>query len=118
MDGYERLSSRFGVRAVLFVPGGQSAYRPRTVGVEAAELVFVCSSLVLERLSFYPIFQPSSVTRDLADGPPGVHGQSAWSVLVADGLRCLHGRSIIKGVVVEVRGLFSDSPPQPRGQSA
>jgi hypothetical protein len=49
------------------------------------------------------------------DGLPGVCGQFAWGVLVADGLRCLHGRSVIEVAVLEVRGLFSDGPPQPRG---
>jgi hypothetical protein len=46
-------------------------------------------------------------------------------MLVADGPRCLHGRSVIEGVVLEVQGLFSDGPPQPadspprpRGRSA
>jgi hypothetical protein len=33
----------------------------------------------------------------------------------ADGLRVHRGRSVIEGAVLEVRGLFSDSPPQPRG---
>jgi hypothetical protein len=77
-----------------------------------------CSSLVLERLPLDPIFLPSSVAGCLADGLPGVRGQSAWGVLVAYGPRCLHGRSIIEGVVLEVRGLFLDGPPQPRRQSA
>jgi hypothetical protein len=63
-----------------------------------------CSSFVLERLPFNPIFQPSSVARGLADGLPGVHGQSTWSVLVADGPRCLHGRSVIVGAII--LGLF------------
>jgi hypothetical protein len=43
----------------------------------------------------------------------------------ADGPRAHHGGSVIEGVVLEVRELFSDSPPQladgplyPRGQSA
>jgi hypothetical protein len=44
-----------------------------------------CSSLVLERLPFDLFFQPSSVAGCLADGLPGVRGQSAWGVLVADG---------------------------------
>jgi hypothetical protein len=36
----------------------------------------------------------------------------------ADGPRAHRGRSVIEGVVLEVRGLFSDGPSQPRGQSA
>jgi hypothetical protein len=34
-----------------------------------------------------------------------------------DGLRVEDKRSIIEGAVLEVRGLFFDSPSQPRGQS-
>jgi hypothetical protein len=52
----------------------------------------------------------------------GVHG---WSVLEcrtvhdgADGPQTHRGRSVIEGAVLEVRGLFSDGPSQPRGQSA
>jgi hypothetical protein len=41
-----------------------------------------------------------------------------WGVLVADGLRCLHGRSVIVGAVLEVRESFSDSLPLPCGRSA
>jgi hypothetical protein len=40
MDGQERLTSQFGVQAVLFVPGGQSTYSPLTVCVELAGFVF------------------------------------------------------------------------------
>jgi hypothetical protein len=36
----------------------------------------------------------------------------------ADGPWAHRGRSVIVGAVLEVRGLFSDSPSQPRGQSA
>jgi hypothetical protein len=36
----------------------------------------------------------------------------------ADGPRAHHGQSVIEGAVLEVPGLFSDGPPQPRGQSA
>jgi hypothetical protein len=36
----------------------------------------------------------------------------------ADSPRAHHGRSVIEGTVLEVRRLFSDSPSQPRGQSA
>jgi hypothetical protein len=36
----------------------------------------------------------------------------------ADGPRAHRGRSVIEGAVPEVRGLFSDGPSQPRGQSA
>jgi hypothetical protein len=35
----------------------------------------------------------------------------------ADSLWAHHGRSVIEGGVLEVRGLFSDGPPQVRGQS-
>jgi hypothetical protein len=77
-----------------------------------------CSSFVLERLPFDPILQPSSVAEGLADDLPGVCGQFALSVLVADGPRCLHGRSIIVGVVLDVCDSFSDSLPLPRGRSA
>jgi hypothetical protein len=77
-----------------------------------------CSSFVLERLPFDPIFQSSSAAGGLADGPPGVRGQSPWSVLWTDGPRCLHGRSVIVGAVLEVCKSFSDSPPLPRRRSA
>jgi hypothetical protein len=77
-----------------------------------------CLSLVLERLPFDPFSQPSSVAGSLANGPPGVRGQSARRVLVADGPRCLHGRSVIVGAVLEVCESFSDSSPLPRGRSA
>jgi hypothetical protein len=36
----------------------------------------------------------------------------------ADGPRALRGRFVIDGAVLEVRGLFSDGPSQPHGQSA
>jgi hypothetical protein len=36
----------------------------------------------------------------------------------ADGLQVVDGRSITEGAVLEIRELFSDGPPQPRGQSA
>jgi hypothetical protein len=36
----------------------------------------------------------------------------------ADGPRAHHGRSVIEGAILEVRGLFSNGPSQPRGQSA
>jgi hypothetical protein len=36
----------------------------------------------------------------------------------ADGPRAHRERFVIEGAVLEVRGLFSDRPPQPRGQSA
>jgi hypothetical protein len=51
-----------------------------------------------------------------------VRGRSVlecWMVRVwADGPRAHRGRSVIVGAVLEVRGLFSDGPSQPRGQSA
>jgi hypothetical protein len=54
-----------------------------------------------------------------------LHGVCERSVLEcqtvrdgADGLWAHHGWSIIKGVVPEVRGLFSDGLSQPRGQSS
>jgi hypothetical protein len=75
----------------------------------------LCSSLVLEHFHFDPVFQPSSVAGCLEDGPPGVRGQSAWGVLVAVGPWCLHERSIIEGAILEIRVLFSNGPPQPRG---
>jgi hypothetical protein len=76
-----------------------------------------CSSLILERLPFDPVFQPSSVAGGLADGPPRVRVQSAWGVLVADGAMCLHGWFVTVGAVLEVCESFSDSPPLPRGRS-
>jgi hypothetical protein len=36
----------------------------------------------------------------------------------ADGPRAHRGQFVIEGAVLEVRGLFSDGPQQPRGQSA
>jgi hypothetical protein len=36
----------------------------------------------------------------------------------ADGLRTHRGQFVTEGAVLEVRGLFSDGPQQPRGQSA
>jgi hypothetical protein len=36
----------------------------------------------------------------------------------ADGAQALRGQSVIEGVVLEVRGVFLDSPPRPRGRSA
>jgi hypothetical protein len=36
----------------------------------------------------------------------------------ADGPRAHRGRSVIEGAVLEVRGLFSEGPSQPRRQSA
>jgi hypothetical protein len=87
------------------------------VRVERLALCSSCLSLFLKRPPFDPVFQPSSVARSLADDPPGVRGQSALGVLVADGPRCLHGRSIIVGAVLEVLESFSDSPPLPRGRS-
>jgi hypothetical protein len=50
-----------------------------------------------------------------------VRGRSVlecWKVHIgADGSRAHRGRSVIEGAVLEVRGLFSDGPSQPRGQS-
>jgi hypothetical protein len=41
-----------------------------------------------------------------------------WTVRVrADGPRAHRGRSVIEGAVLEVQGLFSNGPSQPRGQS-
>jgi hypothetical protein len=84
-------------------------------------LYCLCSSLVLERLPFNPIFQPSSVVGGLADGLPAVRGQSARGVSVTDGPRCLRRRSIIVGAVLEVcdhfrtiRRYFADGPPWAR----
>jgi hypothetical protein len=37
---------------------------------------------------------------------------------VPDGPWAHHGQSVIEGAVLEVRGLFSDGLPQPRGQSS
>jgi hypothetical protein len=65
----------------------------------------------------FPFFQSSSVAESLADGPPGVRGQSARSVLVADGSRCLHRWSVIVGAVLEACESFSDNPPLPRRRS-
>jgi hypothetical protein len=65
-----------------------------------------CSLFVLEHLPFDPFLQPSSVAGGLADSPPGVRGQSTWSVLVADGPRCLHGQSVIDSAVLEVCDSF------------
>jgi hypothetical protein len=52
----------------------------------------------------------------------GVRGRSVLECRTvrdgADGPRAYHGRSVIEGAVLEVRGLFSDGPSQPRGQSA
>jgi hypothetical protein len=54
-----------------------------------------------------------------------LHGVRGWSVLEcrtvrdrADSLRAHRGRSVVEGAVLEVRGLFSDGPSQPRKQSA
>jgi hypothetical protein len=51
-----------------------------------------------------------------------VHGRSVLECQTvrdgADGPRAHCGLSVIKGVVLEVRGLFSDGPSQPRGRSA
>jgi hypothetical protein len=54
-----------------------------------------------------------------------LHGVRGRSVLEchtvrdgADGPRAHRGQSVIEGAVLEVRGLFLDSPPRPRGQSA
>jgi hypothetical protein len=77
-----------------------------------------CSSLVLERLSFDPIFQLFSVAGGLADGLPRIRGQSAWGELVVDGPRCLHERSVIFAAILEGCESFSDSPPLPCGLSA
>jgi hypothetical protein len=77
-----------------------------------------CSSLVLACLSFDPFSQSSSVAGSLADDTPGFHGQSARTVLVADGPRCLHGRSFNDGIVLEVCESFSGGPPVPHGPSA
>jgi hypothetical protein len=76
-----------------------------------------CLSLVLERLLYDLVCQPSSVAGGLADGPPRVHGESAWGVFVANGPSCLHGRSVIVGAVLEVCESFSNSSPLPRGRS-
>jgi hypothetical protein len=50
-----------------------------------------------------------------------LHGVHGWSVLEcrtvregADGPRAHHRRFVIEGAVLEVRGLFSDNPSQPR----
>jgi hypothetical protein len=84
-----------------------------------------CSLCVLERLLFDPFPSCFGVAECLADSPPGVadnpprgHGQSVWCVILTDGLRCLHRRSIIEDAVLVVRELILDGPPQPRGQSS
>jgi hypothetical protein len=116
------LYSRFEVRAALFVPGGQPACRPWTVRVESAGSVFFVFVTYLACLSFDLFSQPSSVAGSLADGPPGVCGQSARRVLVADGPRCstrglriFFGQSA--GTPRTVRRGLADSPPGARGQS-
>jgi hypothetical protein len=52
----------------------------------------------------------------------GVRGRSVLKCQTvrdgADGPRAYRGRSVIEGAVLEVQGLFSDSPSQPCGQSA
>jgi hypothetical protein len=68
---------------------------------------------------FFNLFsQRSSVAESLADGPPGVRGQSVRRVMVADGPRCLHRQSVIIGAVLEICESFSDCSPVPRGRSA
>jgi hypothetical protein len=61
------------------------------------------SSCVLVRSSFDPFDRVLLVTHGLADSPRGEAGQSVR-----------RGRSVIEGAVLEVRGLVSDDPPQPR----
>jgi hypothetical protein len=69
-------------------PGGQSA---RRLSASSSS----CSSCVLVCLSFNPFCRTVRV---------GV-----------DGPRAHRGRSVIERAVLEVQGLFSDGPSQPRG---
>jgi hypothetical protein len=86
-------------------PGGRSARRQQFV------VFFACSCVLFVR-SFLPV--------DFL-----LHGVRGRSVLEcrtvrdgANGPRAHRGRSVVEGAVLEVWGLFSDGPSQPRGQSA
>jgi hypothetical protein len=72
---------------------------------------FVCSCVPFDSIHFVSGFLLHEV-----------HGRSVLECRTvrvgADSSRAHRGRSVIEGEVLEVRGLFSDSPSQPRGQSA
>jgi hypothetical protein len=58
------------------------------------------------------------MVREKLDSPSVLRVLECWTVRDgADGPRAHRGQSVIEGAVLEVRGLFSDGPPQPRGQS-
>jgi hypothetical protein len=112
------LCSRFGARAALFVPGGQSACRPWTVRVESAGSVFfvfvTCSCAPFFRSIFPAIFS----CREFG-------GRSTWGPRTVREECVGRGRSEVPPQTVRycwcsTGGLqvFSDSPPIPRGRSA
>jgi hypothetical protein len=101
---------------------GRAMKRSRLTGCSS------CSLQVLACLSFDPfcrwIFGARSsrtVRTRVSDGPCRSRrsaGPPRTVRIGADGPRVHHGRSVIEGAVLEVRGLLSDGPPQTRGQSA
>jgi hypothetical protein len=91
-----------------FSPGGQSTQAWRTVREEPdspSVLRVLCKFLcVFRSMHFVGGFLLHEV-----------RGRSVLECRMvrggADGLRAHHGRSIIEGAVLEVRGLFLDGPP-------
>jgi hypothetical protein len=133
MDGSESLCSRFEVRAALFVPGGRSAYRPRTVHVESAGLVFfvfvTCSCVPLFRSVFPVVFGCREFGRRSAWGPRTVREEGVvpgrsdvppqtvrYCWYSTGGLRVFFEQSA--GTSRTVRRGLADSPPGAHGQSA
>jgi hypothetical protein len=81
-----RLCSRFGARAALFVPGWQSACRPRTVRVESAGSVFfvfvACSCVPFFRSVFPAVFSCKEFGGRSVCGPWTIRGEGVghgWS---------------------------------------
>jgi hypothetical protein len=87
--------------------------------VELAGLVFFVFVACSGASSFQSSFPAILIAVSLADGPPGVRGQPAWGVLVVDGPRCLHRRSVIEVQYWRFVSLFrivprclADGPPR------
>jgi hypothetical protein len=96
--------------AALSAHGRQSANGSRTVREELAHRVFAVFLRVCISIHFSKSFRWQGVWRIVCD----IHRQSAWCVVLADGPWCVHGRSVIEGVVLVAQELISDGPLQTR----
>jgi hypothetical protein len=95
--------SRFGARAAMFVPGGQSSYRPRTVHAEPFGLgffVFVTSSRASSFRSVWPT----------VSGQKGFGGPSAQRLQTVRLVRVALEQSACRVRTVRVSGCAAGGP--------